>query len=145
MARGYPDFFGHSVFPYYGPTVEIGGNAIVLATGVRTPCYTLSVKGLIREIQLWLTSADFTTTSAIFCSIDGSDVTAWQIDNLIDHRSGIGGNDDLRIFSWLNGGNLIGMELIEDIPFGYEFRIDYRNDSALPDTVAWYIRYAQTI
>jgi len=47
MARGYPDFFGFSIFPFYGAIRYTGETLKVLPGGVETEIFTIIGKGRI--------------------------------------------------------------------------------------------------
>ena len=57
MAKGYPDFFGFSMFPHYGSVFFDSGGGVV-AGGDTTGIFTVSIKGQILSLYLKLSTID---------------------------------------------------------------------------------------
>jgi len=52
MAKGFPDFFGQSIFPTYGPVLQATVTVAHSASGDTDTILTITGKGLIRTIYL---------------------------------------------------------------------------------------------
>ena len=70
MARGYPDFFGFSVFPFYGSTLETGGLKTA-PFGVETALVTVAGKGQIYNCEYLTQDADAVNLDAVRLYVDG--------------------------------------------------------------------------
>lgn len=63
MPRGYPDFFGFSVFPFWGSPLLATFADAAIGAGVRVPMHALNLKGQIAGGFLRITNtADFNNT-----------------------------------------------------------------------------------
>ena len=73
MARGYPDFFGHSVFPYFGPTNIIDDAGF--CTGAFDQIINLTGKGVFLGATVYINDNDDPPTGIfeIAIRVDGGD------------------------------------------------------------------------
>ena len=77
MARGYPDFFGFSVFPWYGALSSVLDNTTVIAPGNSATVVDLALKGRSQGGILWLWSTASIDTDRVSIIIDGTEFAVW--------------------------------------------------------------------
>jgi len=73
MAKGYPDFFGFSMFPYYGPIYEAHDTGTAPSGGSDT-IVSVTSKGVLRAGWINCTDTDWDTSSHIDIVADGQTV-----------------------------------------------------------------------
>ena len=80
MARGYPDFFGYSVFPYSG----INTFQPVLVGHIDAPgaedIFSINVKGIVRGGFFSLQDAESPQIITIDATVDGVAIGGWRLD-----------------------------------------------------------------
>ena len=74
MARGYPDYFGYSVFPYYGDLLNQDQLIDDILIGDTETVFELNHKGVIMGGELVLQSTDSPPVEWIIITIDGSEI-----------------------------------------------------------------------
>ena len=73
MAKGYPDFFGFSMFPYYGTTFRDDDSSVITPLNNET-LISLTMKGIIRGGYIVVSLPATLNTTLISVSIDGESV-----------------------------------------------------------------------
>ena len=86
MAKGYPDFFGYSMFPYYG-TIYVTGTSTAVAAGATFTAISLTMKGYIHGGFLQIEGFDDLTTVFIRVYIDGNMLASRYLSTLIGKYS----------------------------------------------------------
>ena len=124
MAKGYPDFFGYSVFPYYGDLL----NQDVLVPGVvaldTATLFEISHKGILFGGYLYLFSTDAPPTDLLVITVDGSVVFS---DSCL-HLYWFGYTDSGSTFVCLRSLNYVDLhrtlEFNRQISFSTEFKVE---------------------
>lgn len=76
MARGYPDFFGHNLFPKYGLLGKQDEQSTLIANGATGTIFTLSQKGVV--YGGWINcvlSAGNPSNLTVYFNIDTAEMT----------------------------------------------------------------------
>ena len=92
MAKGYPDFFGYSMFPYYGGPYLETGNVITAGAGLAT-VLTIAAKGIVRGGSIIAILPNVTDIWGTYIYADG------QLVQVIQYDSGYTEYDNIDNFS----------------------------------------------
>jgi len=85
MARGYPDFFGYSVFPYYGPAArDLGG--VNVPGGGREVIVSLTGKRHVYAVQVTVLDVDWSRNDSIYLYVDGVLIRSTSWWSLLDYE-----------------------------------------------------------
>lgn len=145
MPRGYPDFFGTSVFPYFGP-VEIQAPLIaIVAAGGRELIFELTAKSIIRGGYLHIVGQPNPLLGLIDFSIDAA--VGWYTSSLLALKRNWIQNKE-----WFFGlteyspvDELYTIAFSGDSTIGQSFRLYYENGGAANVTLSGYLWYTNII
>jgi len=97
MARGYPDFFGNSVFPWYGPAARALGGVDVPGGG-REIIVENTGKRHIYAVQIHTIDADWDKNDGISMYVDGVLIRSTSWWSLLDYER----NSQMPTEMWLS-------------------------------------------
>lgn len=147
MARGYPDFFGYSVFPYYGGFFydQDSGN---LASGVGfTEILRLDTKAVCHRLLLFGTVAAAFLNCRVQVTIDGEQFGPESIDNLLGY--GVFGDKDMLLNIMYRVNNItnqyFGVRIGNEISFGQSFVVEMENTTGVNMQWLTYLTYHKVI
>ena len=86
MARGYPDFFGFSVFPQYGPFTEEHGAPVDILAGNTRDFFELTAKGVIYDGYHRIYSCADPSNILINVTVDGDLIPSVSPDVLLRYN-----------------------------------------------------------
>lgn len=125
MAKGYPDFFGQSIFPYYGPLIE--ENNTIMVTGPEyATLIDLDMKGVVAGgiIQILLTAGASEDHSYFDILVDGDRLARLLCSELLNGVYTIGINGLVHTTDYDVRGEMYRCEITHDINFGERFQIN---------------------
>lgn len=129
MAKGYPDFFGYSIFPQFGVFQIENQPAAVIAHDTTGEVFSISAKGLIYSgyCELYITGDDGLVTPKL--TIDGYDTTYPPIESMLN--IGFHGALDLPLILTRFNRNTSYYDIIiqRDITFANSFLFEIANAS----------------
>jgi len=148
MARGYPDFFGMSVFPQYGPFQVEAEVAVNCPNAATTPVIAIAGKGVTYGGYLHLSIAQLVKNQmAIDCTLDGNAFT-----QDIPGPGFLYYNDRqfkrfLRLFeySWDGATGIVAYEIAEGFTFNASLAIAVTNNNGIALTAQANIWWARVI
>ena len=131
MSKGFPDWFGNQVFPFYGDTNMDGSLVPSVNAGSNTQIVAITDKGRIYGGSLELTQVTGTFDNIkIGIQIDGTSDWLMDLGEVFDF-----GFDDaypllLKITNWNIVTGKACFAINKDITFGWEFRMRIDNQQA---------------
>jgi len=148
MARGYPDFFGFSVFPQYGPFQVQVAAGVNCPNGATTQVITIAGKGATYGGYLHLSIAQLVKNQmSVDLDLDGNVFT-----QDIPGPGVIYYNDRqfmrfLRLFeySWDGATSIAAYEIAKDFTFGVNLTISVTNNNGIALTAQSNIWWAQVV
>lgn len=75
MARGYPDWFGQSIFPWYGGTSEINSGLMTIPAETTKTLVTIEGKGVMYNIEIWIDTPTHHPTDGAELYIDNVQIS----------------------------------------------------------------------
>jgi len=129
MAKGYPDFFGFSMFPFYGPIQRVSGFDTIDTVAYHT-VIDVNAKGTIQSGFVKLDTITAMTGFPIYCTIDTE--TLYYLRYTHVWATNALGTVDSPIRITYVSENRMGMiiEIREGVTFNNQFRIQVRQLNA---------------
>jgi len=148
MARGYPDFFGFSVFPQYGPFQVQAAVGINCPNAATTPVIEILGKGATYGGYLHLSIAQYLKNQmSVDIDFDGNVFTqdipgpgaSYYNDRLF--------NRFLKLFdySWDGTTSIVAYEIAKDFTFGVNLSISVTNNNGVAVSAQSNIWWAQVV
>ena len=136
MARGYPDFFGMSIFPTYGELDLDTGDYPIVAPAAGT-VHNLAFKGVLAGgwDYAFPVSADLTNYGMII-TVDGNAIVNINLAELIS-RHDTRSCWPCHALAWDADTLILAIGWSREYNFGYQFRVDI---STTLWNIAWYSR-----
>jgi hypothetical protein len=130
MARGYPDFFGSSIFPGYGVPLSLVSMAIPIAAGATVAVVDLALKGSTGHGFIYLDDLVTIADVTVQATIDGYAHFILGLDNLYNilapHE-----RQSLVSLTYLNRESQHAtLSICPGIPFGQSFKVEITNGLA---------------
>lgn len=140
MARGYPDFFGFSVFPFHGISYRAEHPAAAVAAGAETTLIEIAGKGILFSGYVVVSGvAAINARSLIY--VDGNRISEQTPHNALLTNTA-SGYPDLQVISEYDViSNHYTLLMIKEITFGYQFKLTISDVDVLGPTVTAGIRY----
>lgn len=129
MARGYPDYFGQSIFPRYGDTIPVdyGVTATAHAT---TQLLSLTDKGFLLSASIEINGLGDNWSDFIKITVDGQDIPHESFSELYEQNI-IHEND---FIMWLTCYDIntqrYAISIIRNLQFQESLVVSYVNQSA---------------
>ena len=145
MPRGYPDFFGFSTFPYFGPVELQHRMNSPVAGGGRELEFELLTKSIIRAGYLHITGQDAPITGILDLSID--DLPGWFTISLAALRESFIYHKEWFFYltEYSPVDELYTIAFRGDTTIGQTFRLYYENGGAGAATLDGYLWYTEII
>ena len=138
MARGYPDFFGYSTFPWYGEIKEDAAS-VVAAIGATTTILELLGKRVIYTLAVIATGTDRIDNDLFTVHIDGNLVGQFDWAWLENHYCWPTSPTDFYGIFW-DPEIYVGEARMQGLfGIGQSIKIDYINNGAAAVTVQCYV------
>jgi len=83
MARGYPDFFGYSVFPYYGDLLEQDPMVAAVLAGDTETIFSLTHKGVVLGGYLYIDDSINWLWINLRLTVDSSELISFSIESFL--------------------------------------------------------------
>lgn len=148
MARGYPDFFGMSVFPQYGPFQVDAAIAVNCPDSAITQVIALAGKGVTYGGYLQLIIAQLVKNQmSVIVTLDGNaftqDIPGPGATYLNDRQF----NRFLRLFeySWDGTNGIVAYEIAEGFTFNATLVIEVSNNNGIALAAQSNIWWAQVV
>jgi hypothetical protein len=132
MARGYPDFFGSSVFPGYGSPLSVVTLAHVINAGDDYNAVDLACKGSTGPGFIMLADCVTIDDIAVRVTIDGVLHFLIGLDNFFNILSPIDRNHPLALTYLNREAQRVVLSIAPGIPFGQTFVITVGNGLGWP-------------
>jgi len=127
MARGYPDYFGYSMFPGPGgPTKDVSG-LVNVAFGERKTLIEISAKGSLINCAVYGDAVSNYANYLVYLTIDGEELTPQAVENLFLLNE-VGQDGNLAGISYLNAEDDDWMIFLKSgLTFSYQFLVELYN------------------
>ena len=127
MAKGYPDFFGHSVFPQLGSFINESEGPDVIANGDTHDVFSISGKGCVYDgyHRIYLCT-DFSLTS-VRLTIDGVASQWAALDTLLEYRFTQEGEYIYTLQQYCPEDQQAIIAIRDEITFATDFKSEIRN------------------
>jgi len=144
MAKGYPDFFGTSIWPKYGAPIWTGPGVVNVPMGATVDILDISATGVFFYANILLVSVGDYAFCVTYLFIDDQLVWSWMIDpkNL---PTSLGGAQELMAVTYCSTvtGDIY-LVLSREIPFQHRIRMQVVNGSAndisaIPNTLHYVV------
>jgi len=138
MAKGYPDYFGTSIWPKYG-TMLIGSGALPCNAAVLYDLFSLTGAGVFYFLRLVWDDNALSEAGLIYFIVDGEIILSTRVDEL--YLNGFIGSPRqlLKCTNYDAETKKGGVELGFEIPFTNSLKIQF--DSALGYNISFSWRY----
>ena len=145
MARGYPDYFGMSIFPKFGTfTEEIITDAATPDTETST-LFNVVAKARIYSLIIRIFNADSLAGIGLTMTIDGTTFVQYNIIDLLNHRLGVAGGYPLKVSLFDVVGKQCTIVGAAEITIEQSFKLDILNVSGGAINHGGLIHYARVI
>lgn len=145
MARGYPDFFGFSIFPFYGVLYRTPVAAIGPILNVETDLVEITGKGILTAGQITGVDVAINANPWLAIYVDGGEVFATTMEGL--YAGGwLPGVKQLMVLNYkavADRTRIVHFPL--QIPFGQSLRITCRDNAAVGVNFVAYLYYYQIL
>ena len=122
MAKGYPDYFGQSVFPKYGPMTILSSLVPLIGAGTTT-LVTVDGQGNLSYLELNMISAAGLTSAQFAMYIDGSKIQDMNLQFMMDRAIVVGSNQPLVLSYAKLIDYTFQIELSHALPYGLSFKL----------------------
>lgn len=82
MARGYPDFYGQSAFPWLGEALHLDAPAVPVASLATVSVFLLNARAVLHGGSLMIDAAAFDGPITLTQDFEGVQLAAWDINTL---------------------------------------------------------------
>ena len=130
MARGYPDFFGVSTFPYYGPAYRQGSLEVIIPAGDDLYLFHILNKSVLRAGYLHIAKYDNPDNVIILTGFDGVAATQLHLKDLFDRKVFSPHMADLYLTEYDQDGMVATIGIKEDMSIGTEYLFKIWNAGA---------------
>lgn len=145
MARGYPDFFGYSVFPGPGTGASSGGGVTAVAAGATETLIELNLKGSVFGGHLYGDDLGPNGLYNIRVIVDGITIDDCWLNNMYllgeHHDTGF----LLALYYYNKEDNDFALRVVEDLSFGYQFKLACQNADVNDVNMTTYIYYYRVV
>jgi hypothetical protein len=145
MAKGYPDFFGTSIWPKYGTPIYTSSGLMAIGPGLATDVLTLTANGVLFCLYVFVEGVSDLLGTRIALYADGGEIARSGAD--IDDRYSILGGTG-RVLAPIYSSRLTfvyEVSLSREVPFHNEIVLNVSNLSMdAIDVLAWSTHYIVT-
>ena len=130
MAKGYPDFFGTSIWPKYGTPIVTMVHGVVIASGASPDLITITANGVLFDLRVEIVGLSDLQWTRVSLSIDGAVMAnSWAP---LDPDYAVFAGEALIIapIYYDKAAFIFKVSLKREIPFHDSFNVLIRNDSA---------------
>jgi len=141
VARGYPDYFGQSIFPKYGGAKEVSGSKTVTANTENT-IVEVSGKGVLYSGGLYAQGSDKCKDDRVRIYIDNVSIVTISFTALLTRGLVIVPNDIVTLTYYSDIEFKYHVSFLREVTFDEGFKITYEEKSGRTPTVSCGVRYA---
>ncbi len=147
MSKGYPDFFGYSIFPNYGNFQLTDSGAVIIPADSWGTIFNISAKGKIYSGYVGIQDLGLADTATIIArlTVDGDVMFSRSLDDLLNH--GFVGDLDipfsLTYYSKVNNFFVVTFPL--DITFANSYKLEYFTDASAQIFVHGYLNWSRVL
>jgi len=145
MPRGYPDYFGQSIFPKYGGFKTYQHSELNLSSVNYTTIVNVTAKGKIYDGYLCFVGTAMDVFAKLKVTIDGAVTQETTLDFLLNRFWSFSNRGILNIIAWNDEDEYYYVQVGKDITFEQSYKIEAKgtNDNSLNCTSVIY--YAQVV
>ena len=77
MARGYPDYFGQSMWPKYGAPLMDSAEEIGMANLATKTLHSIAAQGVLYDLTVLISGSSSIDGAIFYLKIDGEEITRW--------------------------------------------------------------------
>ena len=127
MARGYPDYFGQSMWPKYGTPIEVDLLETDIPHGEELDVVSILGQGILFNLKATLVETEASNNAYLDLYVDGTLMaTISQVYSQYDNPMTAIGEVLVPIYRSINYGELI-VGLTREVPFRYTLIVKARN------------------
>ena len=146
MARGYPDFFGYSVFPFYGTWLLDFCNGVGILNAANADIHTLTHKAVIMGGTFEITYVTFDPSqNTMVLTIDGTTILTASAEQFRTYNQSQQGDDLFYCTHYNPESKIQVLSITPGISFGYEFKINMANATGAQFIVNGYLYYTNVL
>jgi hypothetical protein len=145
MARGYPDFFGYSIFPWFGVNHSQEVLTALILSGVIADVFNLPYKGVIKGGFLEFSLGDGAGFVTLSLSVDGDTVFAFTLEYMRNKALVQSGSHLVFLKKYDPDALLFTVGFTPDISFGQEYILTAQPTGAANLAVAGELLYTRII
>ena len=101
MARGYPDYFGQSMWPKYGAPLMDSAEGIGIANLATETLHSIAAQGVLYDLTVQILGGSSIEGAVFYLKIDGEEITRWVASSLYER------------FYQITGSEVIVVEMID--------------------------------
>lgn len=135
MARGYPDYFGYSMFPYYGALLDMDDTG-VLAAGAFVDTLALAHKGMIRGGYLHFWGGAPAINLELTITPDGNNLGMHAVSTWMNNGWTKPEGNALYLTFYNDATQHFMLSFVPGFPFDISYSLRIENTSAGP--TSWY-------
>jgi len=129
MAKGYPDYFGYSMFPFYGAPVKIdGATGLIISTGTGN-LFNVTVKGSILSGWIGVNSVDLDSLIHMYLTIDGVEMFQTTLSSMLQNNLTKEGESLIYLTRYEPETGYYALAISKGISFSSQFKLDIYNDT----------------
>jgi len=144
MGRGYPDFFGFSIYPFYGVLLDEAIDLTPQILGDRTSLVVITGKGLITALALYCYFDVAGSNPEVDLYVDGDLIFGMNLSGMQQQGFSGGANHLMDLGFYDPDFNYSIVNLSKEVPFGQSFEVKGRDAEALGVKFSghlWYYHY----
>lgn len=145
MARGYPDFFGYSIFPGLGTASKSESALVACPAGLTTQIFELLLKGSVIGGWIYGNVAGGVNEHQLLLTIDGVELARIDIWTALYANEIQDEGFLFPITLWNLEDNVEQVRIAEQISFGYQYKLELDNNSIVDVDMAYGVYYYQII
>lgn len=131
MSKGYPDWFGTSIWPKYGTPIQTTVAPVLIQPGISETLISISSQGVLFALEVTIIANVLDTGLTIQLNVDGEAFTYFTVKQLLDGSDGYAGPSIMKLKRFALEEGAYYMSLIKEVPFRNSF-ILYANNTNLP-------------
>ena len=141
MARGYPDFFGRSIYPKYGVLQRHEAAFMGILPGATQTILNVTAQGTTGPSYLYATGIGDLSLLVPICYIDGARLTYRSIAVMVSENNSKGEDYVFFLRRWEPASHKVYVYLTPYINFTGSYRVDLWNQSAANVDCDMYFNY----
>lgn len=147
MGKGYPDFFGYSIFPQFGAFQLTESGAVVVAADSYGTIFDISAKGVVYSGYVATQTLGLADTSSIFArlTVDGQEMYSRVLDDQLAYGFTAEIDIPFVLVDYNRATNLYVFVIQQDITFSQSFKLEMYTDITAQIFCHGYLSWAKVI